>query len=58
MRIIKEEKTERIHKCESCRSVYAYLPEDVEYLIYHTTKCPVCKRTNFLSIFDRRVKEK
>lgn len=58
MRIIKEEKSERIHKCVYCKSVYAYLPEDIDRVCNATTKCPVCKEHNCVSIFDKRVKER
>ena len=58
MRIIKENKTERIHKCTSCKSIYAYLPEDIDYNYYPTTKCPACKSLNHVSIFDKEVKDK
>ena len=58
MRIIKEEKTERIHKCRHCQSIYAYLPEDIDHLVYDAIRCPVCNVWNCVSIFDKKVKNK
>ena len=55
MRIIKEDNSERIHKCISCRSIYAYTAKDVDHLVYDSTKCPVCNAWNCVSIFDKRL---
>lgn len=54
MRIIMENKLERIHKCTRCQSIYAYLPEDIDHAVYDATKCPVCKSWNSVSIFDKK----
>lgn len=57
MRIIKQNTIERIHRCENCGSIYAYLPEDVDRNGSPTVRCPVCNRLNLISIFDKKVKD-
>ena len=56
MRIIKENKEEKIHKCDSCGSLIAYEPKDIRGHVYRYIQCPVCENTTDISIFDRKVK--
>jgi len=58
MRVIKEYNQERMRKCKNCKSTYAYTLREVRKLIYRTVICPVCKEVDFVSIFDKKVKEK
>jgi len=58
MRVIKENKIEKKHKCSNCKSIFGYLPGDINPYVYPTVKCPVCGRIDNVSIFDRKVKEK
>lgn len=55
MRVIKENQIERKHKCDGCKSIYAYLTTDVDHNIYPSTRCPVCNKLNRVSIFDKKV---
>lgn len=56
MRVLKENNTEKKHKCSHCKSIYAYTGKDIG--IYDFIRCPVCSNLDEISIFDRRVKEK
>ena len=55
MRVIKRNDVEKTHKCDKCKSVYAYTSKDVDYFWTPTMKCPVCESINYPSIFDRNV---
>jgi len=55
MRIIKENNTEKIHKCEKCKSLFAYKGSDKTF-IFGMLECPVCGKYNEPSIFDKKVK--
>ena len=56
MRVLKENNTEKKHKCSRCKSIYAYTGKDID--IFNFIKCPVCEGLDEASIFDRKVKEK
>ena len=58
MRVIKEDKTERVHKCKHCKTIYAYTMKEVHVFIYRTLHCPVCGELNYLSKFDKKIKER
>ena len=57
MRIIKENKIEKEHKCINCKSIFAYKESD-KTSIFGVLECPVCGKYNEPSIFDKKVKEK
>lgn len=57
MRLIKENDTERKHKCKLCKSIFAYENSDIDPNLYPTVRCPVCGKLNEPSIFDRKVKK-
>lgn len=59
MRVIEENKVEKIHKCCFCRSLIAYKYTDIHEDIWDMRyiKCPVCKEKQSPSIFDRKVKK-
>ena len=57
MRIIKEVKQEYVHKCSYCKSLYAYTSEDIDYTWFKHIRCPVCKKIESTSIFDKKVKK-
>ena len=58
MRLIKENKQERIHKCGFCKSILAYKHTDIlsDFWDNKYMKCPVCKERIYPSIFNRKVK--
>ena len=55
MRVLKEINFEKKHKCKYCKSIFAYKQEDVDRAWYNKIRCPVCKHTMSVSIFDRKV---
>jgi hypothetical protein len=57
MRILKRVDIERKHKCQFCRSIFAYKEEDVNRKFDDTVVCPACQKVISVSVFDRKVKE-
>ena len=59
MRVIEENKGERIHKCGFCGSLIAYQYRDIRRDIWNDKyiRCPVCEEKCTPSIFDRKVKK-
>lgn len=56
MKIIKEGKPYRKHKCSKCKTVYVYHISDDKAFLSDLIYCPVCR--NFLDshIFDKKLK--
>ena len=56
MRIIKENKQEKMHKCDFCGSLIAYVQKGVYGSVVRYIKCPVCENHEEISIFDKKIK--
>ena len=58
MRIINEDKQERMTKCNCCNTIIAYKNKDIQLDMWNDryVRCPICKQKIAVSIFDRKIK--
>jgi len=57
MRVVVEVNEERIHKCQYCKSIFAYEAKDIDHFWNDTVKCPICNSEIEISIFDKKVEK-
>lgn len=57
MRVLKRVNIERKHKCQYCKSIFAYEEKDVNRVMDNSVVCPVCNNIVSVSLFDRKVEE-
>lgn len=55
MKIIKEGKPYRIHKCSKCKTIYAYHIENSKKPLGELIYCPECDNYLDIHIFDKKL---